>query len=91
MAELECSIEGEAVTAAERAGFLARKMAWPGKRNAPDHMFARADRGVVFIEFKRPGEPVPLRQKLEHDRLRKAGLEVHVCWTLQEALDILGI
>lgn len=88
---LESAIENHVCSVAAKAGFFVRKLAYPGRNHAPDRLFAREDRGAVFIEFKRPGE-VPRRgQFLEHERMREAGLEVHVCDDVQDALRILGI
>lgn len=87
----ELAVEMPVVRRAEAAGFFVRKVQWPGRRNAPDRVFARKDRGTVYIEFKAPGEKPRLSQLREHDRMRKAGMEVHVCDSVDDALEILGL
>lgn len=87
----EAGIENGAVIRAERAGYFTRKVRWPGRKHAPDRVFAREDRGTVWIEFKAPGEEARPGQLREHKRMRAAGMEVHVCDNLEDALRILWI
>lgn len=88
---MERGIENPVVFRAERAGYFCRKLSWVGRRSAPDHLFAREDRGTVYIEFKDEGE-VPTRLQLrEHERMRAAGMEVHVCDNIVDALRILWL
>lgn len=87
----ELSIELPVVRRAERAGFFVRKVNWQGRRNAPDRVFSRRDRGTVWIEFKAPNEPARFGQVEEHKEMREAGMEVHVCDNIDDALRILGI
>lgn len=87
----EAGIEHVVVVKAERAGYFVRKLRWEGRRHAPDRVFARRDRGTVYIEFKRPGEKPRTGQDLEHKRMRQAGMEVHVCDSIADALDILWL
>ena len=87
----ESQIELPVVARAERAGFYVRKVQWPGRRSAPDRLFAHPVRGTVWIEFKRPGEDATLAQQMEHRRMREAGMEVHVCDNVDAALRILGL
>ena len=87
----EVAVENPVVYRAERAGFYVRKVAWVGRRGAPDRLFARKDRGQVYIEFKRPGEAPRSDQIREHQKMREAGIEVHVCDSVEDALIILGL
>lgn len=88
---MESAIENPVVTRAERAGYFVRKVGWVGRRSAPDRVFAREDRGEVWIEFKDKGE-VPTRLQLnEHKRMRSAGMEVHVCDNINDALRVLWL
>ena len=87
----ESPVEDKTVQIAERAGYFVRKLSWPGRKGAPDRMFARHDRGIVFIEFKRPGETARRLQENEHKRMRDAGIEVHVCDTVEDALRVLWL
>lgn len=88
---LEAEIEDRVVYLAELEGFFVRKVAWPGRRNAPDRVFSHDRRGTVWIEFKRPGEEPRKGQTREHERMRKAGMEVHVCDSVAGACRILGL
>ena len=83
--------EKTAVNKAEMAGFFVRKVTWPGHPSAPDRVFSREDRGTVYIEFKRPGKEPTAKQYREHDRMRKAGMEVHWFDNWKDALDCLGV
>ena len=87
----ESQIEVPVVKRAEVAGYYVRKVSWVGRRSAPDRLFARKDRGQVYIEFKRPGKDATLAQKLEHGRMRDAGIEVHVCDNVDDAMRILWL
>lgn len=88
---LETAIESPVVKRAERAGFFVRKVAWFGRKGAPDRVFSRADRGTVWIEFKKPGKEPGLLQREEHKRMRAAGMEVHWCDNIDDAMRILGL
>ena len=88
---LESAIENPVVKRAEQAGYFVRKVQWVGRRSAPDRLFARKDRGQVYIEFKRPGDDARLAQELEHKRMRDAGIEVHVCDNIDDAMRILWL
>lgn len=87
----ESGVELPVVRRAEAAGYYVRKVAWVGRKGAPDRLFARRDRGQVYIEFKRPGETPRSSQTREHKRMRDAGIEVHVCDDAQDALRILWL
>lgn len=87
----ESAIENSVVKRAEAAGYFVRKVAWPGRRNAPDRVFAHRRRGTVWIEFKRPGEKPRKGQAMEHERMEEAGMEVHVCDNVRDALLILWL
>lgn len=87
----ELAVENPVVVRAERAGFFVRKVAWVGRRNAPDRLFARKDRGSVYIEFKAKGEKPRKSQLNEHKAMRNAGIEVHVCDNIDDAMRILGL
>ncbi len=74
---LEWSIEAIVVDHAEKNGWFFRKVGWTGRKGCPDRFFAKDGR-VVFVEFKRKGkEPNGLQIK-EIERMRAAGVEVHV-------------
>lgn len=88
---IEKAVEMPVVRAAEAAGYFVRKVQWVGRRSAPDRLFARKDRGQVYIEFKAPGKTATLAQQQEHDRMRKAGIEVHTCDNIDDAMRLLWL
>ena len=85
---IEKAVEMPVVRRAERSGWFVRKLEWPGRAGAPDRLFIK-DARVVFIEFKRPGGQPRLSQIVEHDRMRAAGAEIHVCDNAADAISLL--
>ena len=92
---LELPIEETVCDVAKLNGWTVRKVSWPGRRGAPDRLFAKVSPcgkiRHVFIEFKRPGADPILRQSKEHIELRAAGFEVHTCDSINAAFRILEI
>lgn len=90
---IESQIEGPVSAWAEEEGYLVRKLQYPGRRGAPDRMFARKPKGPIFIEFKKPGdkEKRSTLQAREGDRLLEAGCNYFYVDNIQDACDILGI
>lgn len=74
----ERDIESWAGNQAKKAGWWHRKFKAPGRRSAPDRVFARTGR-VFFVEFKATGEKPTELQEDEHKQMRAAGLTVY--WT----------
>lgn len=74
----ESDIENWSGDLAKRSGWWHRKFASPGKRSAPDRVFAKKGR-VFFVEFKATGQEPTLLQQHEHALMREAGLTVYVC------------
>lgn len=75
---LERDIESHSKAKAKNRGFWVRKFASPQQRSAPDDIFGKNGR-AFFVEFKRTGQdPTPL-QRIEHEKIRAAGLTVYVC------------
>lgn len=87
---LEVQIETEVCNAAERQGWVHRKLKWIGRDGAPDRVFFGHGR-CVFIEFKRPGEVPKGQQAREVKRLRTRYPEVYVCDSIEDAKKILGL
>jgi hypothetical protein len=87
---MESNVEMPVVRRAERAGWFVRKLCWVGRRGAPDRFFAKKGR-IVLIEFKDDGKSPDLNQLEEHRQLREAGVEVHVCDRVEDALRVLGL
>lgn len=92
MKKLEGEIEDAVMSRARKAGWLVRKLKWPGRVGGPDRYFLKDGR-TVLIEFKAEGKEVEPGsvQEREIGRLRAAGGEVHVCNDIDSALAILGI
>lgn len=74
----ESAIESWAGNLAKRRGWWHRKFKSPGKRSAPDRVFAKGGH-VFFVEFKATGEEATELQAEEHEQMRSAGLRVYVC------------
>lgn len=85
---IEADIEKPAIRFAKTRGWLVRKLRWIGINGAPDRVFMRNGR-VMFIEFKKPGEPLKAHQEVEHGIMRDAGLEVHAVDSLERAYELL--
>lgn len=73
----ESVIETCVVNRAKECGWLVRKLAWIGRRGAPDRLFMK-DGLAVFVEFKAANEKPDLHQVREIRRMRAAGMTVHV-------------
>ena len=63
---LESQIENYAKRLCDKYKILFRKVAWIGRRGAPDRLI-----GYVFVEFKAPGLKPKAHQEREIARLRK--------------------
>jgi hypothetical protein len=87
---LESYVELNACDEAEAAGWFVEKVSWVRKRNAVDRLFIKAGRHV-WIEFKRSGKKPRIGQLRDHERLRRAGAEVHWVDNLTDARRILGL
>lgn len=87
---LEIEIENRVTKVAKVNGFRVRKVAWLGSRNAPDRLFMKPGRHF-FVEFKAPGEKPRPAQQREIERMREAGMEVHVIDNLPEGLALVQV
>lgn len=85
---LERDIEKHGNTFAERLGCWQKKFKTPGRRAAPDRIYALNGR-VWWIEYKAPGETPTKLQVLEHERMRKHGLRVYVCDSKESARAVI--
>jgi hypothetical protein len=65
-----------------------RRIAWIGRRDAPDDLILLRGRSF-YVECKRPGEKPRPGQEREHARLRAAGIQVHVVSTFAEIDELL--
>lgn len=92
----EGKIEDYFVEQCEANGALVRKLAYVGRRGAPDRMVVwglyRGGRDgyiggrIDFVELKAPGKKPDPHQEREHERLRALGCNVHVIDS-KEAVD----
>jgi hypothetical protein len=83
-------IEATVCNKAEAAGWLVRKVSWPGRRAAMDHVFVRDGR-TVWIEFKAPGKEPDELQRREIGRFLDAGADVYVIDNVRGGLRVLGL
>lgn len=86
--QLETEIERAHREDAIAAGWMVEKIIRTGRSGFPDRFYARDGR-IVFLEWKRPGGRVGKQQLLRHRELRKAGVEVYVVYSVDEADAIL--
>lgn len=84
----ESAIESWAGNLAKRRGWWHRKFKSPGKRSAPDRVFAKGGH-VFFVEFKATGEEATELQADEHETMRAVELIVYVCDSRELFIDIL--
>jgi len=88
--QTEAEIESKHRDRARQQGWVVEKIIQTGRGGFPDRFYARGGR-VVLLEFKRPGGRVGKQQKLRHDELREAGVEVHVVYSITAAEAILEL
>lgn len=81
----EADIERYLVKQAKLRGAEVRKVAWPGRRGAPDRVLMLPGGRVVWVELKSPGLAATFpsnaherQQDREHRRMRRAGQSVYV-------------
>jgi uncharacterized protein YcbX len=87
--EGESDIERKAGAYAIRLSYWHRKFRSPGKRSAPDRIFANRFGFVMFLEFKSPGKKPTALQLDEHAAMRANGLIVYVVDNLDAAKALL--
>jgi Holliday junction resolvase len=86
----ERDIEKKVVGLAKKAGWLVFKWVSPSVRGVPDRIFIK-DGTIVMIEFKAPGKkPTPL-QAHTIKKLREHFMVVHVCDSVESAVDALSL
>lgn len=73
----ESLIESKIVRFAKQNGWLTYKFTSPQCKGVPDRMFIK-DGKLIFVEFKQLGLLPTKLQQIQIDRLREAGMEVHV-------------
>lgn len=86
----EARVEAALVRGVKSLGGEVRKMAWPGRRHAPDRLVLWGAGIAEFIELKAPGKAARPGQAREHARLRRAGFSVYVLDTLEKVGNYLA-
>lgn len=71
-------IESKCCKIAEEHGFLSHKMGVDVSTGWPDRMFVGYGRVCLFVEFKRPKEPLRPRQVRKIKKFAERGIMVHV-------------
>lgn len=88
----ESEIERYLVEQVKRHGGEVRKVAWIGRRGAPDRLMMvpllNGLQTTVWVELKAPGEKAKPHQAREHERMRKMGQRVEVIDSI-EGVDAL--
>lgn len=73
-------IEKPCADIAEAAGWMTRKLdVGPGGKGWPDRLFMGPNNEHFIVEFKRPGEPLKIKQMRKIGRLRALKHTVYVC------------
>lgn len=73
----ESEVEKHLVKRAQELGGVVRKVAWVGRRGAPDRVVMLPGR-LLWVELKRPGGKASPHQAREHLRMAKVGQVVHL-------------
>lgn len=81
-------IEKKVSEYAIKLGWLSRKLQWIGRHGAPDRVYIRKGK-IIFVEFKQWKKKPTEHQRLEHERLRAAGMEVYVIDNIEAGKELL--
>ena len=82
----EREVEGHLVKVLDEIGLRCDKFVPEYSSGMPDRIVLLPDRRVIWVETKKPkGGRVAELQKYRHAMLRKAGHEVVIVWTKEEA------
>jgi hypothetical protein len=87
---LERVVENHLVRQVKKRGGEVRKLAWIGRRHAPDRLVMWPGYSHL-VELKRPGKRARAGQEREHDRLRAAGFSVFVLSTIEAVNTYIGL
>jgi hypothetical protein len=87
----EGKLQKAAIDYAKKRGLLVRRNHMgPGVATGwPDVEFLPGAGYVFFIEFKAPGGVPSARQQLEIADLIRRGYDVHVCWSFEDAKQVI--
>lgn len=83
----ESKIEKALVKAVREAGGEIRKLAWVGRRGAPDRLVMLPGRRPILVELKAPTGRLSKLQDREHEVLR-TWFDVLVIWTLNDVGEV---
>jgi hypothetical protein len=82
---LESKIEEEGNKAAKATGWLQRKVAYIGRKSAPDRWYFKSPGRLRIVEYKSTGEEPDDLQAREIKRLRDMGFDVRVIDNVRDA------
>jgi hypothetical protein len=93
----ESEIEDHLVKRVKELGGEVRKVAWIGRKGAPDRLvmmpavaFTFDQPNTIWVELKAPGEKAKPHQKREHDRMRDMGQRVVVIDSIEGVEELLA-
>lgn len=92
----ERDIERHLVERVKALGGEVRKVAWIGRRGAPDRLVMlpgardHSTRNTIWVELKAPGEKAKPHQQREHDRMRAMGQRVVVIDSIEGVEELLA-
>ena len=71
-------------------GCLVRKIAYEGRRGAPDTMVGVAPAKIIFIEYKKDEDTKPDDHQIrEHERMRTVGMDVRVIGSKRQVDELI--
>lgn len=87
---LESTGKLKVIKRAKERGWRHYNLVCPGRAGVPDNFFTKAERQVIFIEFKRDDDDAAPRPKQlsEHRKLREQGFEVFIVNYVEEGYEI---
>lgn len=83
----ERTIERELVKRVKAAGGEVRKLAWIGRRGAPDRLVMLPGRWLM-VELKAPDGKLSKLQEIEHAKMKTCGFPVLVIWKLEDIEEV---
>lgn len=81
----ERTVEQHLVEGLRRIGILCMKFHPDSMRGMPDRMILLPDSRVIWCELKTKGGKLEPIQLVRHRELRKAGHQVEVVWSVEQA------
>lgn len=84
-------IETKVCEYAEARGLQHRKLAWVGRKDAPDRLYWGPGVRPFMVEFKAPGEEPRPGQARELASLAAAGMHAYACDDIERGKQIIDI